>query len=58
MGDGGQKRIALDGNIKGLCKEKLLVCGKDKLFQLMQSLLIKKNFFSAHRDKNFAPHPN
>ena len=57
MGDGGQKRIALDGNIKGLCKEKLLVCGKDKLFQLMQSNPIKKSIFQhtkisiSHRTK-------
>ena len=45
MGSGGQKRVALDGNKKGLCERKLLVCGKGKLFQLMQSYPIKKSIF-------------
>ena len=37
---------------------KLLVCGKGKLFQLMQNHLIKKKLFSAHNDTDFPPHQN
>ena len=37
-------------------KENLLVCEKDKLFQLMQINPIKTNFFSAHRGNNFPPY--
>ena len=44
--------------VKLSANEKLLVCGKGLFFQLMQSLLIKKYYFSAHRGNNFAPHPN
>ena len=57
MGGGGWKRVVLGGNKGKVCaKERLWVCGKGKLFQLMQNHLIKKKLFSAHNDIDFALH--
>ena len=44
MENGGWKRVALEGN-----KERLLVCGKRQIFQLMQGHLEKKSFLVAKK---------
>ena len=42
--------------VKLSANEIFLIRDKDVFFQLMQSHLIKKNYFSAHRGNNFLPH--
>ncbi|MGI6196705.1 MAG: hypothetical protein ACOYIO_06465 [Eubacteriales bacterium] len=42
MGDGGWKRVALDGNIKGLCKRKTFGLRKRQTFSAHAKLTDKE----------------